>query len=178
MKLTKKLLREALLAENSVKNDERVNIYRDNYYIVVRPLNERASCKYGAHTKWCISAPSSGAWDDYNDNLVIIMIIQRNYKIDSERQEAISKMLEYNDAADNNEVTPEMHNEIKRLKQEHDFHYFEDLSKIALVFDKSNGHSEIWDNNNISLGDYYKGWETLPISANVINAIKNYLTTS
>jgi len=174
--LIKKLLREGI-TEVSVKKTERIDIYRDSNYIVVRPLSEQASCKYGAYSKWCISAPSSGAWDEYNSDIIIIMILQKNYKIDSQRQKAISKMLEYNDAADNDEVTPDMHNEIKRLKQEHNVHYFEDLSKIALVFNKNNSHTEIWDFNNTSLGDYYNGWETLPISNEVKNAINDYIQT-
>src|SRR6185369_15604270 len=45
--------------EGAVKAAEKIDIYRDDSYIVVRPLSERASCKYGAYTKWCISAPSS-----------------------------------------------------------------------------------------------------------------------
>lgn len=164
------------LDETSVKKDERVDIYRDSSFIVVRPLSEKASCKYGAFTKWCISAPSSGAWDEYNSNIIIIMILQKNYQLDSDRQLAISKMLDYNDAADNNEVTPEMRVELKNLTRSNDTHYFEDLSKIALVFQKNRNHIEIWDANNINITENYNyNFEKLPISNNVKSAIENYV---
>jgi hypothetical protein len=170
----KKRLREMLLYENSVKNDERINIYRDNEYIVVRPLNERASCKYGAYTKWCISAPSSGAWDT-NPNAIVIMIIQRNYKIDSKRENLIQKFLEYKNNEEEGIESPELTNTIEKTLDEYDNHIFEDLSKIALIFGSNN--VEIWDANNIPLNDNYQfGWETLPISDNVISAIENYIS--
>lgn len=178
MKLIKKLLREALLKEVSVKKDERVDIYRDNQFIVVRPLSERASCKYGAFTKWCISAPSSGAWDEYNSDIIIIMILQKNYKIEPERQAAIVKMNDWIDAQDNNEATPEMTSEIRNLSKANGVHYFEDLSKIAIVLKKNSNHVEIWDANNSNITENYDyNWSKLPISSNVINAISNYVST-
>jgi len=163
------------LNEGSVKKSDRVDIYRDNNYVVVRPLTETASCKYGAYTKWCISAPSSGAWDSSPD-AIVIMIIQKKYSITPERQEIIDKLLKYIDAADNNEVTPEMREEMRELRRENDIHDFEDLSKIALVFQKNSNHVEIWDSNNININDNYQfGWFDLPLSSNVINAIENYI---
>lgn len=169
----KKRLREYLTLENSVKSHERVNIYRDSDYIVVRPLNERASCKYGANTKWCISAPSSGAWES-NPNAIVIMIIQRHYSITPEREIFIDKYLTFKDLEENGEEAPELEEEIRNIYDNNDYHIFENLSKIALIF--GGNHVEIWDFNNIPINDNYQyGWTTLPISNNVINAIESYI---
>lgn len=165
--------KENEVSEGSVKTAEKVDIYRDNNYIVVRPLTERASCKYGAYTKWCISAPSSGAWDS-NPNAIVIMIIQKNYKIDTKREQLIQKFLTFKDKEENGELTPGQKKQFEFLLDNSDIHDFEDLSKIALVFGGNN--VEIWDANNIPLNDNYQfGWERLPISIDVKLAIENYV---
>lgn len=166
------------IEEGSVKTSDKIDIYRDNNYVVVRPLTEQASCKYGAYTKWCISAPSSGAWES-NPDAVIIMIIQRNYTSDQEKEKTIQNFLDYHELYENGEVTPEIQKKWDDYMDEnnYDYHDFEDLSKIALVF---GGHNvEIWDSNNIPLNDNYQyGWQTLPISDNVKDAIENYIAST
>ena len=165
------------VSEGSVKSTDKIDIYRDNDSIVIRPLTEKASCKYGAYTKWCISAPSSGAWDS-NPNAIVIMVIQKNYSIDPKRELAIQKFLDYNELSDNGELTPKIQRQWDQFldKNNYDYHEFEDLSKIALVFGGS--RVEIWDANNIPLDDNYQfGWQHLPISNSVIDAIENYIST-
>ncbi len=55
------------LFEGRVKKSDRIDIFRDNKYIVISPLTPHDSCKYGAFTRWCISVPNSGTtW--YTDN--------------------------------------------------------------------------------------------------------------
>lgn len=163
------------VSEGSVKTAERIDIYRDNNYVVVRPLSEKASCKYGAFTKWCISAPSSGAWDS-NPDAIVIMILQKSYQITPQRQELIDNFIQLKEAKEDGEMTPEMEEELDNLYRTHDYHDFEDLSKIALVFSESGGSAEIWDANNINIDDNYQfGWTYLPISNNVKNAISEYI---
>jgi hypothetical protein len=44
-------------------------------YILVRPKNKEASCKYGANTKWCISSNDMNYFDNYSkDNLFFFVI--------------------------------------------------------------------------------------------------------
>jgi virulence-associated protein VagC len=163
------------VTEGSVKKSDRIDIYRDNNYVVIRPLTETASCKYGTFTKWCISAPSSGAWDS-NPNAIVIMIIQRNYNISPDKQKIIDTFLSFNNIKEDDEMTPEIESDMEEFMESHDFHDFEDLSKIAIVFSEDGNFSEIWDANNINLDDNYQfGWTHLPISKNVINAIENYI---
>lgn len=167
--------KEKQVSEGSVKTADRVDIYRDNDYVVVRPLTERASCKYGADTKWCISAPSSGAWDS-NPNAVIIMIIQRNYSIDPKKEKLIQQYLQFKDKEESGELTPGQQRQFEFFIDNNDIHDLEDLSKIALVF--SGNRVEIWDANNMPLDDNYQfGWDRLPISDNVKSAIENYIDT-
>ena len=35
-------------------------IYEDDKFLVVKPKNEEASCKYGSNTKWCVTSKGSG----------------------------------------------------------------------------------------------------------------------
>lgn len=169
----KPLLRVRTIDETSVKSNEKVDIYRDSSIIVVRPLSERASCKYGAFTKWCISAPSSGAWET-NPDAVIVMLLQKNYQISTQKHNLIDRFSYFQDLEDSGEMTPELEEEREELMDNNDYHDFEDLSKIALVF--GNNHTEIWDANNINISDNYQfGWERLPVSKDAINAISNYI---
>ena len=47
--------------EYRVHREDRIEILRDDKYIIVAPLTEDASCKYGAFTHWCTANPHSGA---------------------------------------------------------------------------------------------------------------------
>ena len=46
-------------------------------YILVRPKNKEASCKYGANTKWCIASNSSNYFDGYAGDSLFFFVIDR-----------------------------------------------------------------------------------------------------
>ena len=46
-------------------------------YILVRPKNKEASCKYGANTKWCIASTSSNYFDSYAGDSLFFFVIDR-----------------------------------------------------------------------------------------------------
>jgi len=46
-------------------------------YILVRPKNKEASCKYGANTKWCIASTSLSYFDNYSENSLFFFVIDR-----------------------------------------------------------------------------------------------------
>jgi len=64
-------------------------IYEDGRVLIVKPLTHKASCKYGAGTKWCTTQESPGYFDKYssgqNELYYIIMkdfdISNKFYKI-------------------------------------------------------------------------------------------------
>jgi len=64
-------------------------IYEDGRVLIVKPLTHKASCKYGAGTKWCTTENSPGYFDKYssgeNELYYIIMkdfdIKNKFYKI-------------------------------------------------------------------------------------------------
>jgi len=64
-------------------------IYEDGRVLIVKPLTHKASCKYGAGTKWCTTQSSPGYFDKYssgqNELYYIIMkdfdISNKFYKI-------------------------------------------------------------------------------------------------
>lgn len=46
-------------------------------YILVRPKNKEASCKYGANTKWCISANQMNYFSNYSHDSLFFFVIDR-----------------------------------------------------------------------------------------------------
>ena len=42
-------------------------LYEDDQYLMVQPLTEEASCKFGVDTKWCISSRLSNRWKQYTE---------------------------------------------------------------------------------------------------------------
>jgi hypothetical protein len=158
-----------LLNETKVKSNEKVDIYRDENYVVVEVLSHKASCKYGAFTKWCISIPNdSTAWEAGKDVKHIIFIINKKFKPNNEK---ISELAYLNDLNKNDELDEEDHEKYLELLSDEDA---QDLSKIAIIIGKNK--IEIWDSNNIDLSDVYPyGYKDLPIDEKVIDAIDDYL---
>ncbi|NJO65275.1 MAG: hypothetical protein HC836_46415 [Richelia sp. RM2_1_2] len=76
----KKLTTTNSIVEGNVKKSDRIDIYRDSDVVVVRPLTFQASCKYGAHTKWCTSAPSNESTIDKTVDFKLIDKIEPIYK--------------------------------------------------------------------------------------------------
>ena len=51
-------------------------------YLILIPKTFEASCKYGAHTKWCITTKDDDSyWNDYKRNNVFLFIIQKNENV-------------------------------------------------------------------------------------------------
>jgi hypothetical protein len=68
-------------------------------YILVRPKNKEASCKYGANTKWCIASTSTNYFDNYsNDSLFFFVIDRERIPIEGKKKsEAYFKVaIQYN----------------------------------------------------------------------------------
>jgi hypothetical protein len=66
---------------NEVRNKpgDRDKIYQDENIVVVAPLTHTSSCKYGAHTKWCVSVPSNPEhFNQYMKHGVLIYFIIRS----------------------------------------------------------------------------------------------------
>jgi hypothetical protein len=168
------------LFESKVKKSEKIDILRDDKYIVVRPLTHTASCKYGAYTQWCISVPGAEYVWDSSPDAIVIFILQKDYKISPLRYKKIQKLIELNELKKEGEITRTQLNSFRTLMENHQG---EDLSKIALVFSKNNlNDPEIWDNNNIKLNDQYDYYSyndyfELPIDQYVIDAIEEYVNS-
>jgi hypothetical protein len=52
-------------------------LYEDDRYLLIRPKNKEASCKYGANTKWCIASVSNNYFDSYKVNNLFFFIIDK-----------------------------------------------------------------------------------------------------
>lgn len=44
---------------------ESERVYEDDKFLVIKPKNEEASCKYGSNTKWCVTSKGSGHFSRY-----------------------------------------------------------------------------------------------------------------
>lgn len=157
--------------EGSVKKSEKIDLYRDDKYIVVAPLTYNASCKYGAFTNWCISVPHAEYVWNSSPHAKIVFIIQKKYHISDENKEKINRFLYLKDKDDDGDISDEENKEYVELSASDDI---EDLSKIAVIQNTKNNNIEIWDSNNINLDDKYHSIEQLPIDKNVISIIWNY----
>lgn len=164
-----------LLTERRVKRGDRDDIYRDGEVIVVRPLTFEASCKYGAHTSWCTSAPSNEYIWTNNPKSVLIYIIQKNYNVDPEKDKNIGRFLYLKDKEDNGELTDEKEiEEYQELAYRTDVY---DLSKIAISLNMDNiSNMAMFDANNVEITDLYdSNYYQLPINSNAKEAIHQYV---
>lgn len=162
------------LYETSVKSFEKEDIYRDERWIVVRPLNQRSAMKYGANTNWCTSTsdPKYQSWYN-NDHSFFIYVIDRSKNPPSlEIRNAKVKRYQqlYND------------NELDQLDDKEETVGI-DLSRIAILIHWENPESEefpdisMYDANNIDLYEFdYYGIESLDmLPDNVKDAIGIYI---
>lgn len=162
--------------EKSVKKADRIDIYRDNNFVVVRPLTHKASCKYGAFTSWCISVPGEEyIWEESKDvKGGVIFIIQRQYNITPEKQNYINRLIDLN--------SDYMYNGFKSDEDKHEFNVLMnteealDLSKIAIVYNGNGRIQSIWDKNNMDITDVYdRNVNNLPIPSVVANSVTSYI---
>lgn len=68
---------EAKKTESEIKK-EATKIYEDEDILVVVPLTTRASCKYGAGTRWCITSTGKQHFNNYTKDAVFYFITDKN----------------------------------------------------------------------------------------------------
>jgi hypothetical protein len=173
------------LNENKVKKNERVEIFRNEKYIVIAPLSERASCKYGVNTYWCTAALSSGAFNSVeNINTLnhpkLVYVIQIDYKISENNKiqsEEYYKLLEKINNDDFNDENEKEEIQEKLYKMENDLNSL-NFSKIAVEYNPKTSYYNLWSANNINISEspWYYNINNLPIDNNVIVAIKKFCT--
>jgi hypothetical protein len=52
-------------------------LYEDDKYVLVRPKNKEASCKYGSNTKWCIASNTNNYFNNYSDENLFFFVIDK-----------------------------------------------------------------------------------------------------
>ena len=98
------------IKEGRVKSYERDKIYEDDNWLVVIPLTHNASCKYGAHSKWCVSVKGNEThYNRYMRNGILFYVINKNdglekysYFHSSTKDGVYSKLRGWYDINDNN----------------------------------------------------------------------------
>jgi len=69
--------------EREIKAEESERIKETDRYLIVRPKTHKASCFYGANTKWCTSAKTSDYWYKYwkeGNNIYIVIDKKKDKK--------------------------------------------------------------------------------------------------
>ena len=67
--------------EKKIDSDAK-KIYEDSRVLIVKPLSHKASCKYGAGTKWCTTQTSPGYYEKYTSgNQGLYYIIMKDFDI-------------------------------------------------------------------------------------------------
>jgi hypothetical protein len=61
VKTIKKVISERI----KVNKDERIKLTNNEKFLLVIPLTERSSCKYGSSTKWCVSGKENNKFGTY-----------------------------------------------------------------------------------------------------------------
>jgi len=72
-----------------------IKIYEDDKYLFIAPLSTKASCYYGASTKWCISGKESNQFSNYALYRGINFIFMINKKPDNETRDNFKIALVY-----------------------------------------------------------------------------------
>ena len=81
-------MKNKILKEVRVPRDERVEVYKDDLTLVIRPLTHRASCKYGHGTPWCTAVPSNEThFDQYTADGELYYVILYKEDADGNRYE-------------------------------------------------------------------------------------------
>lgn len=161
--------------EGKVPSVERIQLLKDDKYVILAPLTFKASCKYGAFTNWCSAAIGNEyAWnDDINrgDN-ILIYVIQRNFKRSEEadyKSEMYYRLLR---GIDNGEIDGSDEEVVDKLIEFREDEDSLDFSKIAIEYNKKNKEYNIWTANNINLDGY--DVDDLPIDEYAIQIIKDF----
>jgi tRNA nucleotidyltransferase/poly(A) polymerase len=162
------------LDEVSVKSDEKEEIYRDNNYIVIRPLTHFAARKYGCDTNWCTSVSNSQHFDYHTENKnFILYIINRNIKPapTNIRNDKINNFVKL--------YTNGQWDNVEDNKKEK----FLDYSRIAISVEYMEGEENapdirIFDANDFDLYEFTGNWASidgLPIPQNIKTVIIDYI---
>ena len=166
----------SFLNEGKVKKGDRIEILRDEKYLVVAPLTHVASCKYGAYTHWCSAAPStSDLWGENGvnqnaDSNLLIYVLRRDIKQTTEQRDKSDRYYYVLSEVENGEIeedTPE-YNEYLELKYDEEAL---DMTKIAIDYSPRFGSYSLWSVNNIPLEG---GLYSLPIDDYVLDEIEEF----
>lgn len=89
--------RKLIELEKEAKKQKTI-IYDDNRWLVVSPHSHKASCYYGAGTKWCVTAKNtSNHWDRYSRRATFFYIIDKTKKQDDPLYKVAYRKLRYGD---------------------------------------------------------------------------------
>ena len=89
--------RKLIELEKEAKKQKTI-IYDDNRWLVVSPHSHKASCYYGAGTKWCVTTKNTSThWDRYSRRATFFYIIDKTKKQDDPLYKVAYRKLRFGD---------------------------------------------------------------------------------
>ena len=89
--------RKLIELEKEAKKQKTI-IYDDNRWLVVSPHSHKASCYYGAGTKWCVTTKNTSThWDRYSSRATFFYIIDKTKKQDDPLYKVAYRKLRFGD---------------------------------------------------------------------------------
>ena len=118
-------------------------LYEDDKYVLVRPKNKEASCKYGSNTKWCIASNTNNYFNNYSEDNLFFFII------DKLREPIPGKKKSPNYFKIAIQYEPPMsglfNNNTSYIKSKPSFYFTERISKEAFLQQSQNGDISYWN---------------------------------
>lgn len=141
--------------EKEIKN-EAERVYEDNRFLIVRPLTHKASCYYGAQTKWCTTAKNNDFhFKDYTSKGRLYYIIDK--KSSDGTYSKMALLLRHGKGAKevyNQQDTPETYDYLLRR--------FEPIAdKIKELSDKNEDYEVIKKVKSNPLNSHYETLDSL-----------------
>jgi hypothetical protein len=138
-----KIINKVISEDIRIDKDERIKLTNNEKFLLVIPLTERASCKYGSSTKWCVSGKENNKFESYKNmcNTVGMIMIKDPIIQDLMETSKFAINVWYNNIEIHNDLNQPIMN-FGRILKENGF-----VDEVREVFnDFINYHNGICDN--------------------------------
>src|SRR3972149_6407120 len=129
--------------ERKVKEDEFIKYYEDEDVLIIIPLTEKASCKYGEGTRWCTAAKGKNMFETYTEidkttgkKQRLYILIPKKPKHDGEKYQVHFETKSYMDEKDENVLITRIVERFQSLKDTDLIQMVEQHDPVAYDFIK------------------------------------------
>jgi len=168
--------------EGRVPKDERIKLLDDDNYLIVVPLTDRASQKYGAFSKWCTAVPGSGASIEGSDTNIEGSDTKLVYVLNKKQQDSMTiakrykELLEiFNGDLSSDDIETDDPRLLNAYKKKHGKRIY-NFNKIAFFTSRNPRYKDtIWDAANNEMIEEGYTINKLGLKKYAIDIIKDFL---